>query len=377
MLSCHDNFEANFDNYPSMLSYHQALSMASSWRRCKVKDLHVEPLDPTSPLYGHPAAFAAGTSEDAIKDTAANLGLALNVDGNIYPVRGTAYKTLTERAKINGTALPKLSRKDLANVLNACLSVHNSDALLLIRNEKVSAVHSGDETDYSVLPMDELLVTLEKKLGERFPGFVFESGYTDHAYTCGSWILPNQKEGILGAYAKALAAHGQAAMANRLVPGIRFMTSDTGVASAKVSALLIGAQQPIHIGDCIGVDHRNQRKIADFDAEMDKLFAKFCDSVERQLRQIANLQAKVKECEDEKKLYEKEIEAHSVRIAEVMKEHEHGILTTTRDKLLIDFVTRTTKRPSSDALKKKYPGVYADVLNVSTSRKVKVSVQPI
>ena len=127
--------------------------------------------------------------------------------------------------------------------------------------------------------MDELLVTLEKKLGERFPGFVFESGYTDHAYTCGSWILPNQKEGILGAYAKALAAHGQAAMANRLVPGIRFMTSDTGVASAKVSALLIGAQQPIHIGDCIGVDHRNQRKIADFDAEMDKLFAKFCDSV--------------------------------------------------------------------------------------------------
>lgn len=279
MLSCHDNFEATFDNYPSMLSYHQALSMASSWRRCKVKELHVEPLDSASPLYGHPAAFAAGTSEDAIKDTAANLGLALNVDGNIYPVRSTAYKTLTERAKINGTALPKLSRKDLANVLNACLSVHNSDALLLIRNEKVSAVHSGDETDYSVLPMDELLVTLEKKLGERFPGFVFESGYTDHAYTCGSWILPDQKEGILGAYAKALAAHGQAAMANRLVPGIRFMTSDTGVASAKVSALLIGAQQPIHIGDCIGVDHRNQRKIADFDTEMDKLFAKFCDSV--------------------------------------------------------------------------------------------------
>lgn len=182
MLSCHDNFEANFDNYPSMLSYHQALSMASSWRRCKVKDLHVEPLDSASPLYGHPAAFAAGTSEDAIKDTAANLGLALNVDGNIYPVRSTAYKTLTERAKINGTALPKLSRKDLANVLNACLSVHNSDALLLIRNEKVSTVHSGDETDYSVLPMDELLVTLEKKLGERFPGFVFESGYGQHVY---------------------------------------------------------------------------------------------------------------------------------------------------------------------------------------------------
>lgn len=279
MLPCHDNFEANFDNYPSMLSYHQALSMASSWHRCRVKDLHVEPLDTTSPLYGHPSAFAAGTSEEAIEDTTANLGLALNVDGNIYPVRSTAYKTLIERAKINGTALPKLSRKDLANVLNSCLSVHNSDALLLIRNEKISAAHSGDDTDYSVLPMDELLVTMEKKLSERFPGFLFEGGYTDHSYTSCSWILPNQKEGILGAYTKALAAHGQTAIASRLVPGIRFLTSDTGLASAKVSALLVGAQQPIHIGDCIGVDHRNQRKVVDFEAEMDKLFAKFCDSV--------------------------------------------------------------------------------------------------
>lgn len=194
MLSCHDNFEANFDNYPSMLSYHQALSMASSWRRCKVKDLHVEPLDPTSPLYGHPAAFAAGTSEDAIKDTAANLGLALNVDGNIYPVRGTAYKTLTERAKINGTALPKLSRKDLANVLNACLSVHNSDALLLIRNEKVSAVHSGDETDYSVLPMDELLVTLEKKLGDGSPASCLKAGIPTMPIPAAAGFSPTKRK---------------------------------------------------------------------------------------------------------------------------------------------------------------------------------------
>ena len=276
---CQDNYSTTFASYEGMRRYHEKESLESRWHRCRVNELHIEPLDKASPLYGTPSAFAAGISAESVEDTAENLGLAMRVDGSYYPVRSTAYKTLTERAKINGTALPKLSRKDLANVLNACLSVHNSDALLLIRNEKVSTVHSGDETDYSVLPMDELLVTLEKKLGERFPGFVFESGYTDHAYTCGSWILPNQKEGILGAYAKALAAHGQAAMANRLVPGIRFMTSDTGVASAKVSALLIGAQQPIHIGDCIGVDHRNQRKIADFDAEMDKLFAKFCDSV--------------------------------------------------------------------------------------------------
>lgn len=98
---------------------------------------------------------------------------------------------------------------------------------------------------------------------------------------------------------------------------------------------------------------------------------------ERSLRKIAMLQGKVRDCESEIKLYEKEIEAHSVRIAELMKEHEHGILTTTTDKLLIDFVTKRTKRPDSKALKTKYPTVYADVIKESQSRKVKVSVQPI
>ena len=98
---------------------------------------------------------------------------------------------------------------------------------------------------------------------------------------------------------------------------------------------------------------------------------------ERQLRQIAILQGKIRECDAEKKKYEQEVEAHSVRIAELMKDHEHCVLMTTSDKLLIDFVTKTTKRPDSKTLKTKYPSVYADVTKESQSRKVKVSVHPI
>lgn len=279
MLPCQDNYATTFNDYPSMLRYHQCLSKDTNWHRCKVKQLHIEPLDPTSPLYGKPAAFAAGTSVEAITDTAQNLGLALQVDGSLYPIRTTAYKTLLDRAKIGGTALPKLSRKDLSDVLNACLALHGSDALLLIRDEKVSAAHSGDEKDYSVLPMDELLGSLEKKMEERFPGYVFGGGYSDHAFTYGDWTFPGQKDDLLGTYAKTLAAQGKATMANKLVPGIRFVTSDTGLASAKVSAMLMGTQHPIHIGGCIAVDHRNQKKVKDFEESLDQLFAQFCDSV--------------------------------------------------------------------------------------------------
>lgn len=281
MLTCKDDFATTFDSYPEMIHFHESLSKGTVWRRCKVKDLHVEPLDASSALCTTTSAFVPGTSEDAVADTVENLGLALRVGGDLYPLRDTAYKTLLDRAKISGTALPKLKKTELAAVLNACLAVHSSDALLLVRDEKVSATHSGDVRDYSVLPIDELLHTLEKKMDARFPGYHFENGYCDHAYSSGCWTFPDQKEDMLGTYAKTLQTKGMGTMAAKLVPGIRFLTSDTGVASAKVSAMLMGSQHPIHIGSCISVDHRLQRKVEDFDKELDQLFAQFCDSVSK------------------------------------------------------------------------------------------------
>lgn len=102
----------------------------------------------------------------------------------------------------------------------------------------------------------------------------------------------------------------------------------------------------------------------------------FSSKYEKALRKIAMLQGELTARNAEIKKLEKEIEAHSVRIAEVMKEHEHGVLTTTGDKFLIDFVTRRTRRLDSKALKEKYPSVYDKVLKTSESRKVKVRIEP-
>ena len=286
MQNCQDNFYITFGSYLQIQDYHEQQAKDSRWRHCKVSDLNVEPLSKTSPLFGNLSAFAAGTSTDAVEDTANNLGLAIRVEGELYPVRTTAYKSLLDRAKIGGTALPKLDRGILADVLNACLNLYQSEALVLIRDEKVSAVHSGDMADYSVLPINELLDTLKRKLDLRFPGNEFETGYSDHAITSASWRMTKQKEDLLGAYTKLLIAQGKATMASRLVPGVRFMTSDTGVASAKVSALLVGGQHPIHIGSCIAVDHRHQSKVEDFDKALDQLFAQFGDSVVKLQRML-------------------------------------------------------------------------------------------
>lgn len=103
----------------------------------------------------------------------------------------------------------------------------------------------------------------------------------------------------------------------------------------------------------------------------------FSGKYETQLRRIAFLQGKITEYNSEVKKMEEEVTKHSVRIAEVMKAHQHGVLETTNDKLLIDYVTKVTTRVDSKALKAGFPGVYPQVIKQTESKKVKVSVQAI
>ena len=279
--SCCDSYHTQFSAFPDMLSYHEKIRTDSRWERTEVKNLEVAALDKASPLFNDTTSFDSSVSRDAIEDTAENLKLAIKVKDKFFPLRDTAYKSLLDRAKVGGSALPKLPREKLAELINSCLALHKDSALLLVRDEKVSAAHSGDTRDYSVLEIDQLLDGLQSKMDERFPGNQFSGGYVDHSITRASWTLPDQKTELLDTYTKLLAAEGKTAMAAKLMPGIRFSTSDTGVASAKVSALLVGLQYPIHIGGMISVEHRRQSKVPDFVESLDMLFAQFGDSVAR------------------------------------------------------------------------------------------------
>lgn len=279
--SCCDSYHTQFSAFPDMLSYHEKIRTDSRWERTEVKNLEVAALDKASPLFNDTTSFDSSVSRDAIEDTAENLKLAIKVKDKFFPLRDTAYKSLLDRAKVGGSALPKLPREKLAELINSCLALHKDSALLLVRDEKVSAAHSGDTRDYSVLEIDQLLDGLQSKMDERFPGNQFSGGYVDHSITSASWTLPDQKTELLDTYTKLLAAEGKTAMAAKLMPGIRFSTSDTGVASAKVSALLVGLQHPIHIGGMISVEHRRQSKVPDFVESLDMLFAQFGDSVAR------------------------------------------------------------------------------------------------
>ena len=98
---------------------------------------------------------------------------------------------------------------------------------------------------------------------------------------------------------------------------------------------------------------------------------------EKHLRRILSLNGQIEDCKADIKKYETEVQAHAARIAEVMADHEHGVLETTGDKILIDFVTRTTNRTDTKKLKAEYPKVYGEVIKTSQSRSLKVRSEPV
>ena len=67
---CQDGFYTTFSSYRKMLDYHQEQSMNSRWIKSKVSDLGIQPLGKGSALSADLSAFAAGTTQDAVDDTA-------------------------------------------------------------------------------------------------------------------------------------------------------------------------------------------------------------------------------------------------------------------------------------------------------------------
>ncbi len=103
----------------------------------------------------------------------------------------------------------------------------------------------------------------------------------------------------------------------------------------------------------------------------------FSRKQEKHLRSYLAIKEQIADHNEQIKRLTERQEAHSAKIAEIMKDHEHGVLETTTDKILIDFVSKTSTRTDTKKLQKEYPAVYADVVKTTPTRKLHVSVQSI
>lgn len=175
-------------------TFFQKVCATDNWRPCYTKELRVIPID-NAPILEQSIRdqmlISAEVSSESLKENmeSLNIGLQIPFDNGYvgYPLGNTAYGTLVQRAgfqcspvlfvtkdKVSQNAMAPIKK---AEVLNMGLSCYKNLSLVLIRDEKVRAVLSGDESDYVVLPFDKLFEALKTRLHEMYTGVSFYGAY--------------------------------------------------------------------------------------------------------------------------------------------------------------------------------------------------------
>ena len=286
-----DNFRCTFDDPGDFIQFLKERKENSRWMTAPSRNLVFESLEKNTQmgelylkLYDHD-----GRAE-IIADTMENTSLLLKVNGETYPVRSCAIKSILERARISGHALNKVSKSIFTQILNYCMDVASGDSLIKVADDKVSAVHGGDPKDYAILEILPLVQCVRSILDRDFAGNQFLTANFDHSIVTAIWSLDGQANELMETYRQAVAEKGVTeAMSAR--PGLRFTTSDVGVSAANLYPILLlgGSNRIIPLGDPLKLDHKNGADLDAFASSMDQLYACFKESIERQ-QQLLNVE---------------------------------------------------------------------------------------
>lgn len=220
---------------------------------------------------------------DAVADTMNHIQLGLSftdADGNeyMYPLRETAKKSLLDRAKINGPSLERLSRTKLSSVLNMCYALYpKAETLVYINNNKVNAVLSGDLNDFSVLPLVALVNALHKKFNDLSFKFRFIEGFIDHYYCFSKYEIVDGD--LLDSYKDALNRHNIPFNPKKMSAAVQFASSNVGLSTAKVSALIKSDDHFIPLGTACQVQHRGGKTIEDFENSLNGMFGSYQEAI--------------------------------------------------------------------------------------------------
>lgn len=221
--------------------------------------------------------------DEAVADTKVKLKLGISFtdeDGTTfnYPLRETARKSLFDRAKISGQSLDRLTKAKLCTVLNMCYELYpQNSTLVYFNNKKVSAVLSGDDIDFSVMPLTSLLDVLHTKFDELSFEFRFLKGYLDHYYCFSQYEIVDSN--LLESYQEALKAHNIPFNPRTMKAAVQFLSSNVGMSSAKVSAFIKNDDHLIPLGTACAVQHRNGKTVEDFKNSLVGMFGSYQEAL--------------------------------------------------------------------------------------------------
>lgn len=221
-------------------------------------------------------SFGDNVSTEAVVDTCnpeSGSRYAIGYKGTDYLLSTTALSGFVSRIGADAPRLNKLPDDVKAKVLNYFADNIETKAKMLFRNEKIRAVNGPD---YVILNQLELFDALKDMLNEQFPNWEFVSGYVSNDFSSAAFTMPDQTEEILGSYYDQLEELG--VTPKKMIPGLSFMTSDTGLSAVTVSVRLVDPEnnrRTISVGSPIRMEHRGGASIAGFADSLDDIFAQF------------------------------------------------------------------------------------------------------
>lgn len=260
----------------------------TQWVKVFYKEVQVVGLDNAPILLAEiKSELGLASRDDVIVSCMENAGVCLQLPVNnkkeTVPVSTIGYTGLVTRAGFGGPALNySESNKrlpmppcDRAEVLNAGLSTfkdsEGSFGYALIRFDRNDAFHSSE---YSILPVSELLREVEDSLEFNYSNWEFIDGSVSPAFTSLRWQIADSK--IEAEIKKTLNKRDDFNL------GMVLLTSDTGISSAKIYLTLQGKNgNPILIGRPQCMPHKNGNSA--------KNFGKCADALTSSVRDVLSL----------------------------------------------------------------------------------------
>lgn len=270
-----DEFHKGFFREGDFLAFIEEREENSDWEKVKSSELRFYPIaDGQRASSMLEEKLREKGKECVFKDTMEHTQLILKVRDELYPIRSCAIKTILERARVSGNALNKVQKTEFAQILNYCMKVAGGDALLRFCEDKISAVHGGDASDYAVLKTPELFRRTVEYLQDNFSGYTFAGASYDHSIVTAVWSLDNE-ETLLKEYKESLQTHGLPC--DEIQLGLRLTTSDTGQSGANLYPMIFFGSElrNIPLGSPLKLHHKNKADLARFDEQLNLLYAQY------------------------------------------------------------------------------------------------------
>lgn len=278
MILLRENEVKKFNSFDEAMDFFKLQQESDVWKRMPIKFLRVLPL-PNNPICVRAIMEdnKISSSEEATLSAMEQTGLLLSYpngkENMVLPIRSTGINSLKERAKLFGNSLMKMPVEKKAVTLNYGLELWKENALILIRDEQISAIHGGDVGDYAVLPMKSLLEVLQKVMERDFKGYKTKGIEVSHEMTSAELELPRE---LLSDFNKKLLKKGRKLIDG--IPVLKFASSDVGTCGANLYPYISHGGTLIRIGDVLRLKHKSRAEISEFEGNCEKIFSIFKDA---------------------------------------------------------------------------------------------------